>query len=258
MLPTFEIFLSILTDSWMPWLKENRNTDRFEELLSLLGPTDDYKCAGFFRRFISLLKVSHSPVSSKFLQEVHLLSTDGSSAINAVVPDFIRLPAADYREQFYNLLTGFCLEGYERHTEQFLKAEQGEELLSWYQTRLLDHLYQLIHIPLWTKDATPHELVLVCRVKAALNILYYRFLERRKKQYRGIHWAYQPAEGLRRQLAETGLEEVQCLEIMNLFERLTRGSDYLSAAQTTEVVSRHSRTPSLRGSNAGDSFKLKE
>ena len=235
MFPSFEIFLSILTDAWMPWLKENRNTDRFEELLSALGPVSECTFADFFRSFAPLVKASRSSVSSKFLEEVDLLSKDCPSHEKGLACKFMELPAADYREQFYNLLIGFSLEGYECRTEQFLKEEQGEEILAFYQTRLLDNIYQLIHVPLWAKNASLQEQALILRVKTALNILFLRFSERRKKQYKGIHWFYKPKEGLLSQLKASGLEENERVQILNLFENITKGNENAPAPPPVHI-----------------------
>lgn len=203
----------------MPWLEENRNSDRFGDLLFAIGPVAGYSAADFFRAFSPLLKTARSPVSAKFREEVESLSQDCPAYESSLSGLFLNLTATGYREQFYNALVGFALEGYAGRTEQFLKAECGEEVLTYYQTRLLDNLYNLIHIPALPVDADPREAVLIFRVKAALNILYYRFLQRRKHLYKGIHWAYHPEKGLQVLLAAHGLGERESNELMDVLKK---------------------------------------
>jgi hypothetical protein len=220
MWPSFEIYLSMMTDSWMPWLEENRRTDRFSILLHAAWPVLHGPPDAFFRTLMPLLRPSSFPLSPRFCAEVKALSESGGARPNAVTGAFLSLPAAGHREKFYHLLTGFSLAGYEHWINSIAGARTGNECRLHFMRQLACRLSTLIGLPVFHGGACLREMELLYHVKAALCILYTRLFMNTPGYCPAVFPCFSAKEKLLDLLGGSGLEDATCSSIMALYDHL--------------------------------------
>ncbi len=219
--PNFEIYVSLLTGSWMPWLDRNRGNAEFDHLLEALWPHTGGTTGEFFSSLALLLVGSPWPQPKKFMDEVEHLAGFGSDAGQALVAEFLRLPASGTGEQFYNVLTGFSLAGYDSWIGKLVQPGQDTHLRVYFRERLLHILFNLIHQPVAVPEAFPGELEVAFRVKAALCILCHRLQGRQALRWHYMPRVFRVRELLHDKLSKSQLSEASRLQIMHLFDALT-------------------------------------
>lgn len=221
MWPTFEISLNVLTGYWMPWLEKNRLPQRFEALLMPFGPLAGHTSCSFFSTLAPLLQIHGEPVPEKVMQELKTLAGEKYRMGHSPASAFLNLPYTGAREQFYNALTGFCLQGYTTWVCRLTSYEQENEVAAYLRTRMLNTLHHLIHVPLPTQEASRQELEIALRVKAALCVIYSRLKKKQGVYYRNIPQAFTAREEMNACLEDSSLEEASRRQIMHLFENLS-------------------------------------
>ena len=173
MLPSFEIYLSILTDDLMPWLKENRRQEKFESVIRKAGDAfhGDYKT--FFDAVANSFKIFHVDAPKKINTELELLSTATLTALGKrLIETFVNQPVLNYREHFYNVITGMSLGAYHDLTEHYLRKCEGPEIKAFYLEKLLADIHSILLLPLPGEFETPEEEKIAVRIKLALAIFY--------------------------------------------------------------------------------------
>ena len=240
MLPSFEIYLSVLSDCWMPWLPDNRRQEKFESLLFALRPAAETSYSRFFRNLLPALKNTNSAVSGGFTEEVRQLSgMNGSFDPASLASSFVQLPAGSPRELFYHALIGFALEGYRNWLETALPEKDGE-ISAYVVTRTTDRLQSALQLPVPNELTAERELRLLYLVKVALAALFSTMLEKRTKHYRGITTVHQVIESTKLELNQCQLPGNERDELLRLLENL------LSAGKTESVSSDINRQPQKR------------
>lgn len=179
MLPSFEMYLNILTGFWMPWLKENRKHDKFESFIRFTGSAFHGRHPVFFPAVIESFKKLNFGPSEKLISELELLSTAGESSFgNRLSEAFVSLPVQNYRGHFYNVLTGQSLGAYYNITEQFLRKCEGPETKDYYAEKMISGLHALMHIPLPVKIVDEEDKRIWFQVLLATGILFQLLLKK--------------------------------------------------------------------------------
>lgn len=217
----FEIYVNLLTGSWMPWLDRNRRHAGFDHLLERLEPHTGGTPGEFFNALAGLLQDLWWPQPQKLMYELEQLSQIDSTAGCILTAEFLRLPASGSREQFYTTLTGFCLAGYDTRSLQLIQPDSGNEMGAYFHGRLLETLHNLIQLPVTAPEAADSELAVAYRVKAALCTLFHRLQRRQDIHCCNRHRRFPVRELLQAELAESRLDETSVRQIMHLFYALT-------------------------------------
>lgn len=179
MLPSFEIYLNILTGSWMPWLKENRIQDKFESFTRFAGTAFNGKPPVFFPALVESVKKLNFGTSEKLISELEHLATAAESSFgNRLSEAFISLPVQNYRAHFYKVLTGQTLGAYYSLSEQFLKKSEGPEIKSYYAEKMISSLHALMHIPLPVKITDDEDKRICFQVLLAIGILFHLLIKK--------------------------------------------------------------------------------
>lgn len=219
MLPSFEIYLSILTDGLMPWLKENRRQEKFESVIRMSGPAfhGDYKA--FFNAIGNSFKMFHVDASKKINTELELISTAKLTPLGKnMIQAFVNQPVLNYREHFYNMITGMSLGAYHDLTEHFLRQCEGPEIKAFYLEKLLADIHSMLLIPLPGEFENPDEEKIAIRVKLALAILY-RLLQKKQGKIENSMLLYFDARGwLKKTLEELDSVDIK-EELLSIFDR---------------------------------------
>lgn len=182
MLPSFEIYLSILTDDLMPWLKENRRQEKFESVIRKAGPEfhGDYKA--FFNAIDNSFKMFYVDAPKKINAELELLATATLTPLGKrLIETFVNQPVLNYREHFYSMITGMSLGAYHDLTEHFLRKCEGPEIKAFYLEKLLADIHSILLLPLPERFETPEEEKIAVRIKLALAIFYTLLLKKQGK-----------------------------------------------------------------------------
>ncbi len=230
MLPSFEIYLSILSDSWMPWLDDNRRQEKFVSLLFALKPAAGTHFARFFRDLLPALKNTGSSVSAGFTHEAgYLAGMKGVMVAQPVAPAFIEMPVGESRDQFYHAITGYAFDGYRNWLETALPEKEGE-ISAYVVTRTADRLQSVLQLPVTAELTAERELRLLYLVKVAAATLFCGLLEQKKKLYRGIVTPFQTKELLRTELSRCRLPAEEKRELLRLMEQLQEAGLQLTKA----------------------------
>jgi hypothetical protein len=96
-----------------------------------------------------------------------------------MIQAFINQPVLNYREHFYNMITGISLGAYRDMTEHFLRQCEGTEIKAFYLEKLLAEIHSILLLPLPGEFENPEEEKIAVRVKLALAILY-RLLQKKQ------------------------------------------------------------------------------
>ena len=220
MLPSFEIFLSILSDSWMPWLADNRKEEKFESLLFALTPFSEKSFQGFFSKLIPAIQNTRSAISPNFTKEAAYLSKiKASSQVLSLAPHFVQLPAVHSHELFYHSLTGFASDGYQSWLHNSLPAKDGE-IGAYILTRTIDRLYSVLKIPVMDELATERDLRLLYVVKVALAGIHCGLMQRFGNFYRGLAVTYRAPDSIRNEIKQSSLSPDTREELFDLLKKL--------------------------------------
>lgn len=213
MLPSFEIYLSILSDFCMPWLPDNRREEKFESLLFALQPASEKCFQWFFRHLNPALKNTGSVVSADFDKEMKYLAKLNDSARDLhFAPLFIELSAYQRREIFYHALTGFALDGYWQWLEAALPEKQGETG-AYIITRTTDRLHAILQLPMIKELAKERELRLLYLVKVAMACLFTQLMNRNAGLYRGLASVYRATEAVKAEINGSRVPELEKNEL---------------------------------------------
>lgn len=181
MLTSFEIYLSILTDNLMPWLKENRRHEKFESVIRLAGHGfyGDYRI--FFTSVGQSFRKFHPVSPEKIIQELEQLSNVSATPLGKEMAKvFATRPVQNYREHFYNAITGMCLGAYHDSLDLFFRNCEGPETKAFYLEKLFADLHSILLIPLPEKIETREEEKIVIHVKLALAILFQMMVKKHR------------------------------------------------------------------------------
>ncbi len=181
MLPSFEIYLSILTDDLMPWLMENRRQEKFESVIRQAGSGfyGDYRI--FFISVGLYFKKLHPVSSKKVIRELEHLSNVSATPLGKEMAQvFATRPVQNYREHFYNAITGMCLGAYHDSLVLFFRKCEGPETKAFYLEKLFADLHSILLIPLPEKIENREEEKIVIHVKLALAILFQIVLKKHR------------------------------------------------------------------------------
>jgi len=236
MLPSFEIYLNILTDSLMPWLKENRKQEKFESVIRMAGPAfhGDYK--GFFRGIGNSFKMFHVDAPKKINTELELLATAALTPLGKrMIQLFVNQPVLNYREHFYNMITGMSLGAYHDLLEHFLRQCEGPETKAFYLEKLLAEIHSMLLIPLPVEFENPEEEKIAVRVKLALAILY-RLLQKKQGKIENSMLLYFDARGWLKECLGKLEEEGRAEKNLLIFDLLTRDKATVEPGKLTVSV----------------------
>jgi excisionase family DNA binding protein len=241
MLPSFEIYLSILTDGLMPWLKENRRQEKFESVIRMAGTAFHGDYMAFFRAIGNTFKMFHFDIPKRINTELVLLETATLTPLGKrMIQTFVNQPVLNYREHYYNVLTGMSLGAYHDLPEQFLRQCEGPEIKAFYLEKLLADIHSMLLIPLPGKFEFPEEEKIAFRVKLALAILY-RLLQKKQGKIENSMLLYFDARGWLKitleQMESVGLKE-ELLKIYDRFagEKKSPEQDMLPGAAEIEAA----------------------
>jgi excisionase family DNA binding protein len=222
MLPSFEIYLSIMTDNLMPWLKENRRQEKFEAVIRNAGPgfCEEYRI--FFTSVGCSFKKFHPVSTEKIIQELeHLSNVSATPLGKEMAKVFCTSPVQNYREHFYNAITRMCLGAYHDCLDLFFRKCEGPETKAFYLEKLLTGIHSMLLITLPEEFENPEEEKIVVRVKLALAILY-RLLQKKQGKIENSMLLYFDVRGWLKECLGK-LEEEGCAEEMQMiFDLLTR------------------------------------
>ena len=244
MLPSFEIYLSILTDDLMPWLNKNRRQKKFESIIRTAGTAFHGDYNTFFSTVGSSFKMLHVDVSKKIIGELEFLSTlsvtpPGKHMLQA----FANQPVKNYREHYYNVITGMSLGAYHDWLEQLLKQCEGPETRSFYLEKILDDIHSILMIPLPEVFENLEDELIVIRVKLALAILY-RLLQKKQGRIENSMLLNFDARGwLRNTLQQMDSDHFK-EELLKVFDRFTgekKSSDNEKLSVTPEFEPDHKK-----------------
>lgn len=174
MTPKYEIFASMLTGSWMPWLENNRQQERFTHLLQPVNNSNGNACSHTFRMLVMQSGSMHSQAMQRFSREAGNLANACATAADRGGTAFFSLSAATRRQQFYNRLLGYCLNGYDQWATKLLSDYHGTSLCDLYRARMTDTLTDLLNCSLPWHIAEQPERLIACRARAALCVLLHR------------------------------------------------------------------------------------
>jgi hypothetical protein len=246
MLPSFEIYLSILSDSWMPWLPDNRREEKFESLLFALQPASEIRFQRFFRHLIPALRNTSSTVSTGFINEIKVLAKLKDSGKHlSFAPVFMQLSARQPRELFYHALASFALDGYRQWLEAVLPEKEGE-ISAYIMTRTIDRLHSVLQLPAMKELAEQRELRLLYLVKVALACLFTHLMNRNGRLYRGLASAFRAPEAVKAEINRSRLPEPEKNELLHLLDQL------LTANSNQPVIPVTEKKPSTGIENEGN------
>lgn len=157
----------------MPWLKENRSQDKYESIIRLMGSAfhEDYRA--FFPSLVYSFKKLRLVTSNKIIIESeHIATLSKSSVGKKLMQAFGTQPVQNYREHYYNVLTGMSLGAYHDGLEQFFRQCEGPEIKTFYLEKLLADIHSILYIPLPKKFENREDEKIAIQVKLALAILF--------------------------------------------------------------------------------------
>jgi len=217
MWPTFEIYSSIINGSWLLWQESHTQNARLHRLLNNLKPVAGCQPDAFFRELLPLLHPSCQPAMAKLRREVMNLALHSGHTASCCDDAFLRLPAAGYRQQFFHLLTGISLGGYDQWMNRIATSAQDGQCRLYFRRRMMEKLESFIELKGEPGESPHSEPQLVYLVKTALCILYTRLA--------GDDNHAPPEscarERLQQQLIESGLPDATCSRLMSLYDKLT-------------------------------------
>ncbi len=231
MTPKYEIFASMLTGSWMPWLESNRQQERFSRLLQSINGSNGNACSATFRMLVMQSGSVQSLAMQRFRREAGNLADACTNAADRGGAAFFNLPAATRRQQFYNRLLGYCLNGYDQWATKILSDYHGMSVCDVYRARMADTLTELLNCSLPWHLAEQPEHMIACRVRAALCVLLHRLTAAGSDPAT----ATDPSFNIRNLLLAVP-EAFVSDEIIELFDRLTGGKKPSAPAPAVYVT----------------------
>lgn len=168
MIPRFEIFASIARGNLMPWLEENRQSQRFHLLLQLAGPSPCSSPEKFFSLLNAIQFFPGSSMQEGLAGEVNILSVTDIRCCSSLAAAFGRFPAHSCCQQFYNQLTGISAAGYMVWAGNLMESVYATQ----FRHIMTSRLATLISHPAYGGEASAAELEVVYLSKAALCLLY--------------------------------------------------------------------------------------
>jgi predicted DNA-binding transcriptional regulator AlpA len=217
MWPTFEIYSSIINGSWLLWQESHTQNARLHRMLNTLHPVSGCQPDAFFRELLPLLHPPCQPAMARLRREVMNLALHSGNAASCCDVAFLQLPAAGYRQQFFHLLTGFSLGGYDQWMNRIATSAQDGQCRLYFRRRMMEKLESFIEITGWPGESPLIEPQMVYLVKTALCILYTRLAGDDSHAPPG----FCGRERLQQQLSESGLPDATCSRLMSLCDKLT-------------------------------------
>lgn len=173
MLPSFEIYLSVLTDDLMPWLEENNRDEKYEvpPYYPLVGKTEGFP--SFFKQLETWQNEQYPLFAAQVQEEIKQLSalTLLPDELKPVEP-FLQLPCTGLKTKFYNMLTGYSLAGYWCMIRRLIDREKGKQLAAYHLSDINHRILSLLKLPAPEKGLQKSDRLIFYRVKAALAVLY--------------------------------------------------------------------------------------
>lgn len=219
--PKYQIFASLLTGTWMPWLENNRQPGRFDHLLQSTDAFNGKSCSHFFKVLTGQTGCLQSPAMQRFRQEANYLVKVCTHAVDKGGAAFFGLSATTTRLQFYNRLIGYSFNGYHSWATELFADSNDAETSNWDRMRMARTLLDLLKIPVACHHATHSERVIACRARAAMCILHHRLTTAGNNQPGAIPPAINLRDALHACLDAFTLEASAREEITGLFDALT-------------------------------------
>lgn len=219
MLPSFDIYLSVLTDAWMPWLRENRREKKFEALVRLTGSAFRGDYPAFFTALVQALQKQPSGSSEKIMKECTYFSALRMSLTAKRMKEaFITQSVQSSREYFYQVLTGMCLGASYDGIQGFFRHCEGPEIKAYYLDKLLSDLHSMLHLPIPHSSCSAEEEKIALQVKVALAILMKQLLRKQGKPD-GNMLAYFDVHGWLGECLEHTQFQQQKEDLLRIFEQ---------------------------------------
>ena len=218
--PNFEIYVSLLTGSWMPWLDRNRGKAEFDHLLEALWPHTGVQRENFSVRWPFFWWVRRGRSQRNSWMRWSILPDSGLMQDRRWLLNFCAClhPAPANSFTMY-LQVSVC--GYDSWIGKLVQPGQDTHLRVYFRERLLHILFNLIHQPVAVPEAFPGELEVAFRAKAALCILCHRLQGRQALRWHYMPRVFRVRELLHDKLSKSQLSEASRLQIMHLFDALT-------------------------------------
>jgi hypothetical protein len=239
MIPAFEIYFSILSDAWMPWLKENTGEEKFEPVV-LAGEISLRDASpAFFNGLLKAFKKQPNFCPEKVLAEIEQLATiKRSQAARHLAEVFMNQPAHSVREVFYLVVTGQCLGAYYDWYSRV--AEESEETLrAFYLNKTLNRLHNLLRVSEPAARLPVSHIMPAIRVKLALVVLFHKIRETAKAKETGITAFFNTEEWLEDYLQSMTLPQKTVDSLQNIFLQLVRKPSSPNIAATYEHALPH-------------------
>lgn len=173
MIHAFEIYTNILSHSLMPWLKKNKDMERFESFIILMGYAFKARPCDFFRAAPAAARLAGLTFNQHILHECRLFSKiPPDHAGHPIANSICRLPADSARECFYNRLTGCSLSALAYIIHAILEYAHGKDISVYYHGHLKNHIHSLLCLPLpAVSRKSPGDLMILLKVKLSLAVL---------------------------------------------------------------------------------------
>ena len=241
----------------MPWLKENRRQEKFESVVRNAGPGfyGDYRI--FFTSVGQSFKKFHPISSKKIIQELeHLSNIKATSLGKEMAHLFATRPVQNYREHFYNAITGMCLGAYHDWLDCFLRQCEGPETKAFYLEKLFSDLHSILLIPLPEKIENREEENIVIHAKLALAILFQIMLKKHRLSDNGM-LLYFDTRGWLKEILEQLQFGSQTDELLPVFDSFTgNGNPKVRENETDGMINRVDMAD--KEAATGDNYSIPE